>query len=187
MKKSLVGPLSILSCLAIGSCQPPDDPVPPDISDQIERRYCNDPFAVNYNDSFPGIPDNDRCYYPYDLVSGRWASLDSVFKQDGEFIEIVEKELAITRTETEEKNKVILSNWCTGPGSLAMIVNKYGRIDIENTLEYPIEGQVTCGTDTLLGAGQYKVLDSDTTINFEFTEKKVSGQTRIHKLSLNKL
>lgn len=181
-KKFLKIFLSIfVSMMLFFSCKKITDPTPPDISDQLQSRYCNDPFAVNYNDSFPGIPDNSRCYYPQDFVTGSWEIKDSVFRQDGEFIEYLEKTIQFEAITTEEKNTVNMKNWCSSSEKVHLTINKFGKLDITTTLEFPDEGQVVCASDTLIGFGNYKVKDTDTTISFEITEKKTSGLIKIHK------
>lgn len=184
MKKSfsVIPIICLTASFHFTACQPTDDPVSPDISDQIQRRYCNDPFAINYNDSFPGIPDNDRCYYPQDLISGTWNTIDSIFRQDGEFIEVIEKVFTIVSIPTEDKNRVSISNWCTIDGNVEITVNKYGKFDINNQLEYPNEGQIVCTNDTLTGTGLYKVNGDDTTFSFDVLENKSTGQIRQHKI-----
>jgi len=165
------------------SCQPVEDPVAPDISDQLTRHYCNDPYAVNFNDSFPGIPDNTRCYYPQDLVAGTWLMMDSIFRPDGEYLEYVEKEINLQPFASEERNIIHLLNWCSGSAKVIMIINKYGKIEVEQQLEFPAEGQIVCGSDTLMGNGQRVIKDTDTLLVMELTEHKNSGQIKIHKIT----
>lgn len=49
---------------------------------RLDRLYCNDPQAVNYNWDFPGKPDNTLCFFPVDVFRGTYTFYDSVYDAD---------------------------------------------------------------------------------------------------------
>jgi len=53
---------------------------------RLTRPYCNDPAAVNYNDSFPGRPDDSTCIYPADEFAGTYIFHDSIYNDSNLFI-----------------------------------------------------------------------------------------------------
>jgi len=71
--------LMITIVLFFSSCEKWTDPNPDSDPRQDERRYCNDPEAVNYNWGFPGIADSTVCYYPADLFKGSYRFTDSIY------------------------------------------------------------------------------------------------------------
>jgi len=62
---------SILGCTKWTDTQNASDP-------RLTQKYCNDPFAVNYNWGFPGIPDNSTCVFPSDVYVGTYVFHDSI-------------------------------------------------------------------------------------------------------------
>ena len=63
---------SFLACTKWADTQKPSDP-------RLTQKYCNDPFAVNYNWGFPGLPDNSTCIFPSDLYVGTYLFHDSIY------------------------------------------------------------------------------------------------------------
>lgn len=49
---------------------------------RLDRPYCNDPQAVNYNWDFPGKPDNSICFFPTDVFRGTYTFYDSLYDVD---------------------------------------------------------------------------------------------------------
>jgi len=77
-------PLAILLTI-LTSCEKWKDEKAEDDPRLNDRKYCNDPEAVNYNWGFPGKPDNTVCFYPSDLYEGTYLLTDSVYTQDNVF------------------------------------------------------------------------------------------------------
>src|SRR5262245_8926779 len=79
----LLGGMSFVLLLA--SCEKWED-TPGKSDPRLERKYCNDPEAVNYNRDFPGTADNSVCYYPSDAFSGRYSFIDSIYDEGNKLI-----------------------------------------------------------------------------------------------------
>lgn len=47
-----------------------------------DRKYCNDPDAVNFNWGFPGVPDSTKCIFPTDLYVGTYSFTDSIYSSN---------------------------------------------------------------------------------------------------------
>lgn len=82
MKKSTLILTTILLTLLHFSCKKWTDPAPYDDPQVQERKYCNDPEAVNYNWDFPGIADSTTCIFPADLYTGTYTFTDSIYFDD---------------------------------------------------------------------------------------------------------
>ena len=67
------------------ACKKWSDPKVPDDPRIHDRKYCNDPEAVNYNWNFPGDPDNSVCIYPSDLYKGTYSFTDSIYSDKNKF------------------------------------------------------------------------------------------------------
>lgn len=84
--KQLYKPLACVIALSLSifsSCsKAPEEKTDPRLN---EKRYCNDPDAVNYNVNFPGIPDNSICFFPTQLFKGTYLFIDSVRDKDYAF------------------------------------------------------------------------------------------------------
>ncbi len=65
----------------IASCTKPDTVANVD-DERLNRPYCNDPEAINYNWDFPGKPDNSKCFYPIDVMGGSYVFTDSILDAD---------------------------------------------------------------------------------------------------------
>lgn len=76
--------LLLLACTVFLACKKWTDPEPPQDPKLNERKYCNDPEAMNYNWNFPGVADSSVCIYPADLFEGIYSFTDSVY--DGQEI-----------------------------------------------------------------------------------------------------
>lgn len=68
--------------MLVVACQKWTDPAPVDDPRIKDRKYCNDPLAVNYNWGFPGVADSTTCVYPADLFKGTYTFTDSVYFND---------------------------------------------------------------------------------------------------------
>src|SRR5690606_9184265 len=71
--------LLLLACTVFYACKKWTDPEPPQDPKLQERKYCNDPEAVNYNWNFPGVADSSVCIYPADLFAGTYSFTDSIY------------------------------------------------------------------------------------------------------------
>lgn len=170
----------LLFSLVLGSiisCRKPIEQNLPPVN--IDRKYCNDPFAINYNDSFPGTPDNSTCKYAYDVYLGTWTLRDSMFKEDSSFFQFSEKDITFSILPSETKNQMNMSGYCSG-SSIQWQADKFGKAQIINKLPYPDSAQVVCGGDSVMGYFRFQVESKDTLLLF-MTEKKSSGPNLYHK------
>ncbi len=87
----------------------------PDVDPRItERRYCNDPEAMNYNWDFPGLPDSTLCIYPADNFQGTYSFTDSIYFSDNTLDTNRIFQNYILQLTPTAKNKLLLSGFCTG-------------------------------------------------------------------------
>lgn len=84
--KSLSPSLILFVLLFYASCKQPEDQPGPDDPRLQDKRYCNDPEAVNYNWDFPGKPDNSVCFYASDVFKGNYFYVDSAYNIDNELL-----------------------------------------------------------------------------------------------------
>lgn len=143
------------------ACEKYKDPAPPDLG--LTRKYCNDPIAANYNDSFPGIPDNSVCIYPTELFEGTWLFRDSVYLPDMTFVRAQNYTLTFTAqnqaTDTF-RNKLTLNGFCSG-NTLKLTANRFGLAMTDTLIQYTEGGQLFCNpTDTI--SGMYRVIFEET-------------------------
>ncbi|HTN45366.1 MAG TPA: hypothetical protein VL098_03400 [Flavipsychrobacter sp.] len=100
--------------LLFSACKKWVDPNPSVDPRITERRYCNDPQAVNYNWDFPGTQDSSVCFFPSDLFEGNYSFTDSIYFQDNSLDTnrtFQTYTLNITRT---SKNQFKLAGFCGG-------------------------------------------------------------------------
>lgn len=157
-------------------CRKPIEQSRPDID--LTRPYCNDPRAINYNDSFPGIPDNSKCHYPDEQFDGNWVLTDSVFRIDSTWVETFEREIYFTPTMDSSRAIIQMHNWCGTP--IEMKASRYGKAEVVNKLSYPDSAQIACGTDSIMGYMQFKFNTRDTLIIF-LTRHPEAGTKYYHK------
>lgn len=169
----------LIACAAVAvlaQCRKPEEQTRPDA--ELTRKYCNDPRAINYNDSFPGIPDNAQCRYPDEQFDGVWSLTDSVFRADSTFFDLEEKEIRFQAISDTGRNKIALIDWCGTP--IQMKANRYGRAEVVNTLSYPDSAQVACGTDSLMGFVKFRWNTVDT-LDIFMSQKPETGTKYYHK------
>lgn len=137
----------------IVACKKYKDPAKPDV-DLEDRRYCNNPLAVNFNWGFPGIPDSTTCIFPVDKFAGAWIFGDSVYAQDGTLQEVITKTLVFTPTEDTVLTHLEVAGWCAGPAKILVTADRYGKALTDTLLEFT-PGQLICiETDTINGVFQ---------------------------------
>ncbi len=143
-----------LSALLCACKDYPDVPAEPD--GRLNRPYCNDPEAVNFNRDFPGYEDNGVCYYPADAFAGGWAFEDSIYDGTQKFIKSQTINFDIA---PEDKLKFRLNGFCPGSGpAIAFTASRSLRADADTTAE---KGQILCReTDTVSGYLAMPLFDS---------------------------
>lgn len=183
MKPRILAIVSLL--LIVYSCKKWSDPHPPRDPILDQRKYCNDPDAVNYNWGFPGTADSTVCFYPSDLFQGTWLFTDSVYNSQDQFDSAGSLVTYTLHFFGYNKKKLALTGFCGPADSLILTAERssfraYADTTImtsDTTFGY---GQFFCRTlDTLTGfftkdltdsLGNRMLIDlrvvSDTGINF---------------------
>ncbi|HRP89581.1 MAG TPA: hypothetical protein PKX92_06035 [Edaphocola sp.] len=180
MVKYILGVIVIALLVIFASCEKYKDTPGKDLG--LTRKYCNDPRAANYNDSFPGVPDNDVCIYPNEIFEGNWQLKDSVFLQDGTFQSTAIYNLSFSKKDTLQdslKRKIIVSGFCNAI-QLHLTANKYGTAITDTLIPNTQGGQLFCqNTDTVFG--QFKIIKDSltTTMNINLTVQS-SNQQYLH-------
>jgi hypothetical protein len=144
----------------VGGQAGPSDP-------RLDRKYCNDPEAVNYNRDFPGTADNSVCYYPSDAFSGQYSFVDSIYDQGEKLIKEESLTLVITRV-TNSKFK--MEGLCGAGGTIINFTsNRQLHADADTIVT---GGQILCRPkDTLSGYIAQNPVDSN---RIRFTIQVVS-------------
>lgn len=111
--------------LLLTACSKSGDKKGPDISDQLNRKYCNIPGAVNYNWNFPGIEDNSTCFFATSFYEGNWMFVDTVKSHDETVIRIDTLGLSFQKIEQDlTYQKMHMTGWC-GTESLIIDVDRF--------------------------------------------------------------
>jgi hypothetical protein len=120
--------LYVLLCVIVAvlvSCNKNGDTIAPDISDQLEKKYCNIPHAVNYNWNFPGIEDNETCFFAIDFYKGTWMYIDTIKRSDESLVRIDTLILNFQPIDSDTSYSVLnMLGWC-GSERLVVRVNKF--------------------------------------------------------------
>lgn len=153
----------ILLPLLLGACKKYTD-TPGDFDPRLERRYCNDPEAVNFNRDFPGTADNSVCVYPSDAFEGAYRYDDSVYDGAQKLVKVQRIDFNITGT---DRIHFQLNGFCPGSSqSIAFTSSRSLRAQADTTA---LKGQILCRpTDTVSGFITMPLFDS-TRIRFSLT------------------
>lgn len=98
--------------VAISSCEKWEDKKAEQDPRLQDRKYCNDPEAVNYNWNFPGVPDNTVCFYPSDLFTGTFLYTDSVYSSNNVFDSAGSLNTYTLFITPLSKNKFVIKGFC---------------------------------------------------------------------------
>lgn len=128
----------------------------------FENKYCNDPEAINYNDGFPGTPDNSICIYPKDVFVGTYALRDSVLNLDFELDTIWVMDISVYAL---SNNVLRVTGFCNQGDSLDFTADRYYKATADSVL-FPdstlLPGQYGCrALDTLIGTLRKDQLDTN--------------------------
>ena len=122
--------------------------------DRLDRPYCNDPEAANFNTDFPGTPDSSVCYYPYEFFVGTYEFADSsYYSEDYLFAQNLTYTLTIRRNGASKRH-LLLSGFCNT--DIAFTADRYLRAFADSTNHLTdstkLPGQLICNpADTLTG------------------------------------
>ncbi len=172
---------ALLGIAGLAACEKYKDPAPVDLG--LTRKYCNDPIAANYNDSFPGVPDNSVCIYSNELFEGTWLFRDSVYLPDMTFLRTRDYTLTFNPGDPaldSLKNKVSVSGFCSNGNTLALTANRYGLAMTDTLLPNTDGGQLFCNsTDTVSGMFRLIFEPTGSRIHIQLNEH-VSDSSYIH-------
>lgn len=145
--------LIIVSLFLIGAsaCEKYKDKIAPDLN--LTNKYCNIPYAVNYNWGFPGVVDNQTCIFASDSLIGNWQYIDSIYDNEGNLISSTNHVLnMIVDVNDTTYQSLILSGMCSSMQT-ELSVDKYGVAIVKPILDSIAGGQFLCGTqDTIYGS-----------------------------------
>ncbi len=176
--RTLIGMILLGSILY--SCKKYEDPKPFEDDRINQRKYCNDPSAVNFNWGFPGIPDNTTCIYPSDLYKGQYMFYDSTmdlsgikFFADSFLIDVI----------ALDSNRMQFAGFC--PSKLISVKsNRFLRFTVDTLVG---TGQSFCNpTDTISGFGQKQLLGDSTRFTFEYEVFTPSGYEKHAGVAIKK-
>lgn len=160
------------------ACEKYKDKKGDDIQDQLKNKYCNIPFAINYNWGFPGIEDNSTCYFAYEFFEGSWIFIDTVSK-DEVVLSIDTIPISFARKEADTTLASIEMMGLCNLEKLNLITDKFYNA-ITDTMENGEKFQVICNNqDTIAGTIARHISDS-TNLSIKLSVTNANG-TFIHK------
>jgi len=148
--------LLISSCILLFGCKHYKDP-DPFSDDRINKHYCNDPSAINFNWDFPGIPDNTVCIYPAQIFSGNYFYRDSILGKDLSVLGV--DSFPITVTQIDSTRLKILG--LCGTEFYTAKANRFFQFTLDTVVG---NGQQFCNPlDTISGNGKkFSIADTST-------------------------
>ncbi|OJW79875.1 MAG: hypothetical protein BGO69_13640 [Bacteroidetes bacterium 46-16] len=155
----------------------------PDSDSRLDRPYCNDPEAVNYNWAFPGTPDNSICFYPTEVFSSAYAFNDSVYFKDGTFLYDTPLTLHLYAL---DKTKLVMTGFC-GAGStdtLWLTADRFYRAQLDTTIE---NGQALCNIKDTVTGNIIQSMSDSSTLKVNFTVVSDSDNVYFHRGTALKL
>lgn len=145
----------LLLPLILGACKKYTD-TPGQYDPRLERPYCNDPEAVNFNRGFPGRADNSVCYYPADAFEGSYRFEDSIYDGTQKLLSVQSINFNITG---KDRIRFDLNGFCpAGSPSIAFTANRALRAEADTNA---LKGQLLCRSlDTVSGFLTMPLFDS---------------------------
>ena len=151
--------VNLLLLLALSACKKYQDE--PGKSDpRLNRHYCNDPDAVNFNKDFPGIADNSVCIYPADVFAGNYSFVDSVY--DGSQKLQIERPLVLKFVALNH-TQFYMEGFCAGSSRQNFTTNRSLLAAADTTVG---SGQLLCRSKDTLSGGIFQKLGDSTRIQF---------------------
>jgi hypothetical protein len=171
------------SCLFFMSCSKPTKSKTDD--DRLDRPYCNDPEAINYNWDFPGKPDNSKCFYPSGVFGGSYILNDTVLDEDFAVDTVyAERPISIFGINGSHIHLGLLG-LCSSGDTIKVTADRFFKAMVDSSVASL--GQFYCGseTDTLVGLFS-KQKNNDTLLFIDFTIYSDSGKVFYHKSTAKK-
>ncbi len=164
----------------VWGCQKAEDSfvANPDDS-RLDRLYCNDPFAINYNWNFPGTPDNSTCFYPIDIFGGNYMLTDSIYDADYKPDTVLKYPIRLFAL-SGSKIKIAITGFCD-KDTLELTADRFYKAFLDSTnavvngFDAKLSGQLACrSVDTISGYIQKSQTDS-TKLSINFTIASDTG------------
>lgn len=158
----------LLLAAGFSACEKWKDATPPD-NPALNKPYCNDPEAVNYNWDFPGRPDSTACIYPSDVFLGTYSYRDSLYRIDGSFDSAGSQITYLLTFHRLDRKRLAVTGWCGGTDSIHLTANRYFKSSADTTASVGT-GQLFCRVlDTLSGSVSHKYPGNDSflLVNFQ--------------------
>lgn len=140
--------------LFFAACTPWKDSAPPEDPRIKERKYCNDPRALNYNWGFPGLSDSAACIYPADIFAGEYSYTDTIY-----FADLTPDSTLPGKTYTLlltalSYNKLSVKGFCPTGQEISLTAERTTfQAHIDTTIQ---------ASDTTWGYGQFLCREADT-------------------------
>ncbi len=153
-RKWRLGAVGMLACAGLlwGACKKYQDPPPTNGDDRLTGHYCNNPYAINYNWGFPGIPDSTVCIFPNDQFVGSWQFTDTIMLPDSSIAEITLYHLAFSSREDTSRNHLSVAGFCNNNRAFQITADRFGNALTDTLIEYTDGGQFFCSeSDTVSG------------------------------------
>ncbi len=147
--------LLLLLPMILGACKKYTD-TPGQYDPRLDRPYCNDPEAVNFNRDFPGRADNSVCYYPADAFEGNYRFEDSIYDGAQKLLSVQSINFSISG---KDRIRFDLNGFCpSGSAAIAFTASRNLRAEADTNA---LKGQLLCrGLDTVSGSLTMPVFDS---------------------------
>jgi len=182
MIKDLRGILVVaaLAC-AIASCAKyKDKTADPSIANGFNSTYCNDPEAVNYNDGFPGTPDNSKCFYPTDVFSGTYSFTDVVYYSEDYLAAPNMNRTYDLMLTPLSRTQLAVYGICSNGGFVSFTADRFYKAVGDSTFyidSVKMPGQIFCNSikDTITGLVSRTAYND--TLNISFTIVSDTGIT----------
>ncbi len=133
---------------------------------RLDRPFCNDPEAVNYNWDFPGKPDNSVCFYPTDMLAGSYTLQDSIYSSEN-ILDTLGIRTVYFNIHPLSRSHIGVVGLC-GPDTLFFLSDRHYNVSADSLFD---EGQAFCSPlDTMTGTmrltpGDTTFLKLDLTVN----------------------
>lgn len=148
-----------LVSMVLAACQKTEEP-PKKYDDRLEKRYCNDPDAINYNWDFPGTPDNSICFFPDEIFNGTYKLTDSLFDGGFRFDTTSGRTFEITITSVDKVHMtvsgLVINSVCT-LNNIKITGDRYYKASVDSTFSPPPDSTflngfvIPCSPDTISG------------------------------------
>ncbi|OSZ79348.1 hypothetical protein CAP35_14140 [Chitinophagaceae bacterium IBVUCB1] len=147
--------------------------------ERLNRPYCNDPEAINFNWDFPGKPDNSKCFYPIDVMGGSYTFTDSIL--DGDFKKDTVLVFPIKVFSIDgSKVRLGITGFCSAE-TLRVTADRFYKAFLDSTtinfngFDNKLGGQFMCRTKDTVSGYMEKSQTDNTKLSIFFTVASDTG------------